>query len=446
MYLAPLNYDRFFKKVFSKKNIAKAFLEDFLDIKIIEIEILKKKNFITDNAIPVEFDYRCKLDNGEHIIIEMQQWYKTDIVKRFYLYHTLSSSLQLENLEEKVVSVDIETGKYIKDKLYNDLKPAITLIWMVDDDLGFKEDFVTYQMGVEDLINFVKDNKLWTKPFEEILSERQRVLELENNETKGLNFLSENKLIFIFQKNIVKNLKKGKKNNIKNKRYAKWFEFAFKTKNKKNRKTDFNDFKTDKTFIDIMHLLLKDRLTQEEIKYITKEEELKLADELKEVLKDVREEFTRNFDKDDVEYISLKEELERLLKKRNIFEATTEEIKENIPLLREIYKKIKALNRANERLSRKYKNDKKFAKIHKNLKNKLTAKEIEIQKRLLALKEKADEMVLNRSDIITQENIFKGELLKDVVNEFSDYNLKYDDFIYIGNLIVKEYVNEYRAS
>ena len=271
MYLAPLNYDRFFKKVFSKKNIAKAFLEDFLDIKIIEIEILKKKNFITDNAIPVEFDYRCKLDNGEHIIIEMQQWYKTDIVKRFYLYHTLSSSLQLENLEEKVVSVDIETGKYIKDKLYNDLKPAITLIWMVDDDLGFKEDFVTYQMGVEDLINFVKDNKLWTKPFEEILAERQRVLELENNETKGLNFLSENKLIFIFQKNIVKNLKKGKKNNIKNKRYAKWFEFAFKTKNKKNRKTDFNDFKTDKTFTDIMHLLLKDRLTQEEIKYITKE-------------------------------------------------------------------------------------------------------------------------------------------------------------------------------
>ena len=211
MYLAPLNYDRFFKKVFSEKNIAKAFLEDFLDIKIIEIVILKKKNFITDNAIPVEFDYRCKLDNGEHIIIEMQQWYKTDIVKRFYLYHTLSSSLQLENLEEKVVSVDIETGKYIKDKLYNDLKPAITLIWMVDDDLGFKEDFVTYQMGVEDLINFVKDNKLWTKPFEEILSERQRVLELENNETKGLNFLSENKLIFIFQKNIVKNLKKGKK-------------------------------------------------------------------------------------------------------------------------------------------------------------------------------------------------------------------------------------------
>jgi len=199
----------------------------------------------------------------------------------------------------------------------------------------------------------------------------------------------------------------------------------------------------NRDFSEILNIALED-VVFEFLK--TKEEELKLADELKEVLKDVREEFTRNFDKDDVEYISLKEELERLLKKRNIFEATTEEIKENIPLLREIYKKIKALNRANERLSRKYKNDKKFAKIHKNLKNKLTAKEIEIQKRLLALKEKADEMVLNRSDIITQENIFKGELLKDVVNEFSDYNLKYDDLIDLEGFKDKKITNEYRAS
>jgi len=211
MYLAPLNYDRFFKKVFGRKNIAKAFLEDFLNIKIVDIEILERKNFITDKSIPVEFDYRCKLDNDEHIIIEMQQWYKTDIIKRFYLYHTLSTSLQLETLEEKIISIDHNEGKIIKDKLYNDLKPSITLIWMVDDTLGFKEDFVTYQMGVEDLINFVKDENLWTKPLKNILSERERVINIENNDTKGLQFLSKNKLIFIFQKNIVKNLKNKKK-------------------------------------------------------------------------------------------------------------------------------------------------------------------------------------------------------------------------------------------
>jgi type I restriction enzyme R subunit len=199
----------------------------------------------------------------------------------------------------------------------------------------------------------------------------------------------------------------------------------------------------NKDFGEILNIALEDVIFEFAK---VKEEELKLADELKEVLKNVREEFIRNFDKDDVKYISLKEELEELLKKKNIFEATTEEIKENIPLLKEIYKKIKALNSANERLSRKYKNDKKFAKIHKKLRDKLNKKETEIREKLLKLKEKADEMVLNRSDIITQEEIFKGVLLKDIVNEFKDYNLKYDDFMYIGNLIVNEYISEYRAS
>jgi len=126
MYLAPLNYDRFFKKVFGDIETAKAFLEDFLEIKIVELEILDKKKFITDDSIPVEFDYRCKLDNGEYVIIEMQQWYKTDIVRRFYLYHSLSTSLQLEDLGEEVKSIHF-SRKVKKEKLYKDLEPVITL-------------------------------------------------------------------------------------------------------------------------------------------------------------------------------------------------------------------------------------------------------------------------------------------------------------------------------
>jgi type I restriction enzyme R subunit len=176
-----------------------------------------------------------------------------------------------------------------------------------------------------------------------------------------------------------------------------------------------------------------------------KEEELKLADELKEVLRITREEFERNFDKNDIEFITLKEELQRIFKNKNIFEADSESIKENIPLLKDIYKKIKALNQANERLSKKYKNDKKFAKIHKNLKNKLTAKEIEIQKRLLALKEKADDMVLNREDILETEEYFKNEMKKYVVYEFKNFGLKPEDLVYISNLISKEYICEYMA-
>jgi hypothetical protein len=273
MYLAPLNYDRFFKKVFKDKKVSKAFLEDFLDIKITKLEILENKQHITDAGIPVEFDYRCELSTGEKIIIEMQQWYKTDIIRRFYLYHSLSTSIQLESIKEQVVGLNPKTQKVIKDKIYNDVKPVITLIWMVDDNLNFDEDFITYQMAVKKLNDFVKNDDLWSKSFESLLEERKYVLNLENNDTKGLDFISENKLTFIFQQNIVKN----NKNNEKLKKYVKWFNFALKTKNQKNKKQDFKEFENDKLFVGIMNRLIKNKLTEDEIKYITDAEEFQDA-------------------------------------------------------------------------------------------------------------------------------------------------------------------------
>ena len=88
MYLAPLNYDRFFKKVFSDLKIAKAFLEAFLDIKIESIERIKEKHKITDDAAFVEFDFRCKV-RGQYIIIDMQQWYKAFVVNSFTFFMLL---------------------------------------------------------------------------------------------------------------------------------------------------------------------------------------------------------------------------------------------------------------------------------------------------------------------------------------------------------------------
>ena len=39
MYLAPINYHRFFVKVFSDDRIAQKFLEDFLDVEIQEFQV-----------------------------------------------------------------------------------------------------------------------------------------------------------------------------------------------------------------------------------------------------------------------------------------------------------------------------------------------------------------------------------------------------------------------
>jgi len=177
-----------------------------------------------------------------------------------------------------------------------------------------------------------------------------------------------------------------------------------------------------------------------------KEEELKIADELREILRKTREAFLNNFDTKDPEFISLKEELERIFKSKNIFEVTQDKMSKNLGLLKEIYKKIKELNRANEVLRAKYKNDKKFAKIHKKiLQNKLLKKEIKIYNKLIKLKEFADEKVLNRSDILENEDYFKRVLLTKTTQEFKKENLDAKAMIDINNLIVNEYINEYKG-
>jgi len=77
-------------------------LEDFFDVSIESIELLTIHHKIIDEAVAVEFDFRCKI-NGNFIIIDMQQWYKPDVVHRFYIYHCINTALQLENLPLKAL-------------------------------------------------------------------------------------------------------------------------------------------------------------------------------------------------------------------------------------------------------------------------------------------------------------------------------------------------------
>jgi type I restriction enzyme R subunit len=98
-----------------------------------------------------------------------------------------------------------------------------------------------------------------------------------------------------------------------------------------------------------------------------KEEEMVLADELKNTLQRTREMLGGNFDQKDPVFVSLKEELERLFKKKNLSEVTKEEMEANIKALNDIYDKAKKLERENQLLKAKYDYDAKYARIHKRL-------------------------------------------------------------------------------
>lgn len=178
------------------------------------------------------------------------------------------------------------------------------------------------------------------------------------------------------------------------------------------------------------------------------EEELVLADELKDTLRKTREALLGNFDKHDPEFISLKEELERLFKKKNLSEISQDEMKRNIGALTKIFDKVSELNRKNNLLKAKYENDAKYARIHKRLAEKgtLTQRERQIFEALKGVKTEADEQVLQNTKVLENESYFNTKMVRLIINHFVKVNkidLDAETSKYINKLVVKEYMDEF---
>jgi type I restriction enzyme, R subunit len=179
-----------------------------------------------------------------------------------------------------------------------------------------------------------------------------------------------------------------------------------------------------------------------------KEEEMVLADKYRNILQRTRESLARNFDQRDPEFISLKEELERLFKKRNLSEVTKEEMEKNLDALNKIYERHKEIERRNQLYRTKYGNDEKFARIHKRLMEKepLTPKESKLFEVLNSLKNEVDTQILHNSNILENESFVEKMILRIVVDQFVKKHqlpLDPDTSRRINSLIVKEYMNEF---
>jgi type I restriction enzyme R subunit len=131
-----------------------------------------------------------------------------------------------------------------------------------------------------------------------------------------------------------------------------------------------------------------------------------LADKLKNILRITREAMLNNFDQQDLQFISLREELERLFKKKNLNEIAGEEVNQNIEILDQIHQRIKEINRENNLLKSKYENDLKYVRIHKRLIEKgiINHQERKIFEALNKIKIDTDERVLQNSQILKNES------------------------------------------
>jgi len=180
------------------------------------------------------------------------------------------------------------------------------------------------------------------------------------------------------------------------------------------------------------------------------EAELVLADALKDTLRKTREALAGNFDPKDPNFITLKEELERLFKNKNLSEVSQQEMKNNIEKLDTLFDKITELNRTNDLLKAKYNGDSKYSRIHKRLVEHggISDKESQLFEALQGVKQQADSVIMQNSQVLSNEGYFEQEMVRTVIDEFKNKHniaINLSSAKMINKLVVKEYMNEFNG-
>lgn len=174
------------------------------------------------------------------------------------------------------------------------------------------------------------------------------------------------------------------------------------------------------------------------------ENELKLADDFRDIIYKTRNAIIKNIDQKDLEFITLKEQLEEYFKSRNFVEhiMTSEDINKDISILTDIYNRAIELNRKNSIIQHKYQGDDKFVRIYKGiLRDKLIDIEYaEISRILMNIKNDVDREILKR-DIINNKSGFKQLIQSEVFNNFSD-DIPIKNLDTLTENITEEYIKE----
>ncbi len=180
------------------------------------------------------------------------------------------------------------------------------------------------------------------------------------------------------------------------------------------------------------------------------EEEMVIADQLKDMLRKTREAMSGNFDQKDPQFVSLYDELKRLFDKKNLDEITQEDMRLNIGSLQKIYDQVTELNRKNNLLKAKYEQDAKYARTHKRIleRGTLTRRESEICDTLTTIKTQVDNRVLINTKMLDNEGFFQGLLMKMVIEGFGQHRIQLDadSARFINACLTKEYMNEYQGT
>jgi type I restriction enzyme R subunit len=180
------------------------------------------------------------------------------------------------------------------------------------------------------------------------------------------------------------------------------------------------------------------------------EAELKIADELKETLRRTREGLGGNFDPRDPVFVSLREELERLFRKKNLSEITQEEMVSNIGALNDIHARAQELERKNQLLRAKYANDAKYARLHKRLmeNGEPTPDERKLFEALSSLKTELDAKISENAQLLTNPAYAEKMMTRLIIEQLKNKHelpLTAEGCRFINNLVIREYLDEFNG-
>lgn len=177
------------------------------------------------------------------------------------------------------------------------------------------------------------------------------------------------------------------------------------------------------------------------------EEEMLIAGDFREKLRRTREGLGGNFDPRDPEFISLREELERLFLKKNLSEITQADMLAYAAALDHIHTRARELERKNQLLRAKYANDAKYARLHKRLmeKGEPTPDERKLSEALNSLRLELDAKISENAQLLTNPAYAEKMMTRLIIEQLKNKHelpLTAEGCRFINNLIIKEYVAE----
>ena len=208
--------------------------------------------------------------------------------------------------------------------------------------------------------------------------------------------------------------------------------------------------------------IINEALAQMEFTFRCKgKEELEfLFNDLKDRYQKVREEFLSNFDHREEKYVNLAAEFKAFFRKRGFAPQTVSEAKDAIGYIDSVMTKIREINRLNNMLKRKYREDEKFVRIHKRIceenakrsippeKPVISLRETEIMENLNLVKDMIDDAIYYNVHILGNEPVFNQNVLRDISLKLNEMNIKasIEDRKFIQRQIAEEYLADYQIA